>query len=310
MKDYSKKYSFDVPGLEGIRLESKKKVWQNIEELAKDNETITTEEDMEKKYRTARNYALTNPSFAKRLSRIKKVSLRGKKSKYYEIVRTGFLNYVIIRDYYPYIYFDFPEYELTIEYIDKIKALHQLYVEICGEILELYDLDDFDWVVIPKNHKLRALEKKLKETNKNYEVAIREGKSIRVQYKISEQRKVIEEMIEFNENNTNLKPIHYMKLGLYMADNLQMLSNHHLQQIVCYHLLVQNDDKKDHNEEHRKWKKKQKKKKIKNIEKIAEWIKDHPGSKNKSKCARDIGIHPSTVSRNWGEAMEIVQNRT
>lgn len=304
MMDETRKYTYLVPGLERYRMETKKDVGAMIEELAFLNRGFIDEGNIKRLYQDHKADAVTDPYFYELLYELKSLDLRKSNTRHYAICRKKFLNYSIRNMYYAYVFHDFPEYSLTLEYIMDFLTLHFEYVEICSRIVDLYDPLDFEHIIMPKvqsemefTDRKSTLSKQLSEKGR---LPVRQQYEIIV--KIEEAKKQLTKEL----NYPKLKPVHYMINALSSTYKISGYSIHALRELVKYHLQDQDRAKKRHNVLYLKLaKRKALTKTESNSEKILEWIKGHPENDRKEDCANDLGIHRSTVYRNWNKVQKM-----
>lgn len=307
-QNLDRKFCFSVPGLEEYSLGSVKEVMTTIDNISLCKKQKISEGMIEGWYNDHKRRAINDPHFNYRLAQIQSIQRKDPSKIEHSHYINRFLNYVIRKWYFAYIYIDFPGYGLSIDHIASTVAIHAELLDICKKVVRIYNRRDFSHVVLPLDSYKEKLKDELKAISEELQIIYDDPMpNIRKKYFTRSLRDQKELILQNYIPNPNYKPVHYMKLALSDYHRMYNMSISGFRAIITYHLRNQYRAKKYHNQHYRSVAAENRKSlPSENVKKIGNWIISNTGIRNKSKCSRELNISRSTVSRNWGIAMNYV----
>jgi hypothetical protein len=302
-QDYSKPFSYRVPGLEEYELPTHQSVWDLLEKLAIVSIDIPYNVDEIRARHKNELKQLINEQVI--ISPEKTL----KRSK-------GYARHSLILDSIKKRYFlGLKDYGLDVDddvfYYFKRLELHERYLKIAYFCSEFYDFEDFHSVPFPKPKTTLSKkdERKIRDIKKGIQILDnekQEKKSLLFKLKIDKDIYPLQKLVETIEDNTylvkNYKPDQAMKLFLKYSEEIEFASITFLQKVIRYHLQQQKDNRQGHNEEHRRYKDRIRKKgnKIKqqdlNMNKVKKYYKNNPDSTLK-RAADVLNMDPRTIKK-------------
>ncbi|MFW5895704.1 MAG: hypothetical protein ACOCT9_03060 [archaeon] len=296
-QDYSKPFSYHVPGLEGYELPTQQAVWDKIDKKASEKVVIPDNIDKiraqhEKKLdKLIENENIITP----------KITLA-----YKGYHRNSLIFHSIIGEYYLGLKKYGNDIEDDVFYYYKELELNKLYLDIAKYCSALYFPKDFCWLDLPpfQYNILNQEEISYKIKNINKLQRVQNTKNLAI--KLYLNRKIPSLMRELDPNDTKrtFTPEQAMTIFLNRFDRIRIISRSFLKQVIVYHLQQQKESKSKYRKESRKLKDRKNKKKLTTKADfkyflVFNYIKNNPNASLKQAKKALTLIASKTVKKYW-----------